>query len=351
MALDIVFLVDGSEASLLRFAEVKRQYPFAKKCVCVEQNIFKGRQAAAKVANTKMFYLIQHNVTLSDTFDFDFTPEKHDEGYIHYWAAGRITIISKRNAGATDTPVKYMTDQSDIILNQCDVVFISYDEPNAEENWAHLCSRVPNAKRIHGTKGIFNAHAEAAAMCETEHFFVVDGDTQLLDSFDFPGVITRYDADKYVHIWKCRNNSNGLEYGYGGLKLVNKAMFGRTRHSYVDMTTLLGDGVKVMDAVASKTIFNSDAFRAFRGAFRECAKLSSHVINNSDASLTSERLASWCAMAAGPFSVYVITGADLGRIYGAENVGDQTALQRINDFEWMKLIYDNACDELIGYPD
>ena len=43
-----------------------------------------------------------------------------------------------------------------------DVVFISYQEPNAEENWQALKQRVPVAKRVHGVKGIHNAHVKAA---------------------------------------------------------------------------------------------------------------------------------------------------------------------------------------------
>ena len=35
-------------------------------------------------------------------------------------------------------------------ISEYDVVFISYDEPNADENWAHLQSICPWAKRSHG---------------------------------------------------------------------------------------------------------------------------------------------------------------------------------------------------------
>jgi len=35
-----------------------------------------------------------------------------------------------------------------------DIIFISYNEPNADKNWLALKSRFPMAKRVHGIKGI-----------------------------------------------------------------------------------------------------------------------------------------------------------------------------------------------------
>ena len=39
-----------------------------------------------------------------------------------------------------------------------DFVFISFREPNCEENYENLLTQVPYAKRIHGVKGIHQAH-------------------------------------------------------------------------------------------------------------------------------------------------------------------------------------------------
>ena len=39
-----------------------------------------------------------------------------------------------------------------------DIIFLSYDEPNAEKNYADLCSKVPWAKRVHGVHGSDAAH-------------------------------------------------------------------------------------------------------------------------------------------------------------------------------------------------
>ena len=52
-----------------------------------------------------------------------------------------------------------------------DIVFLSYDEPNAEKNYADLLAKVPWAKRVHGVKGSDAAHKAAAAASETERLF------------------------------------------------------------------------------------------------------------------------------------------------------------------------------------
>ena len=38
------------------------------------------------------------------------------------------------------------------IIDQ-DIIFLSYDEPNAEKNYADLLSKFPWAKRVHGVEG------------------------------------------------------------------------------------------------------------------------------------------------------------------------------------------------------
>ena len=42
----------------------------------------------------------------------------------------------------------------------CDVFFLSYNEEFADENFELVQLVAPHAKRVHGIKGIFNAHKE-----------------------------------------------------------------------------------------------------------------------------------------------------------------------------------------------
>ena len=49
-------------------------------------------------------------------------------------------------------------------LKDLPVVFLSYDEPNADENFQYLLDNHPNAEnvhRVHGVKGFDAAHKEA----------------------------------------------------------------------------------------------------------------------------------------------------------------------------------------------
>ena len=61
-----------------------------------------------------------------------------------------------------------------------DVIFLSYDEPNADENWADLKSKVPWATRVHGIDGSDAAHRAAGEASNTERFILVDGDNKEL---------------------------------------------------------------------------------------------------------------------------------------------------------------------------
>ena len=35
-----------------------------------------------------------------------------------------------------------------------DIIFMSYQEPNADENWQRLVDKFPWARRVHGVKGL-----------------------------------------------------------------------------------------------------------------------------------------------------------------------------------------------------
>ena len=61
-------------------------------------------------------------------------------------------------------------------ITEYDVVFISYDEPNADENFADLLNKCPWAKRSHGVFGSDAAHKAAANLSETERFVGIDAD-------------------------------------------------------------------------------------------------------------------------------------------------------------------------------
>ena len=101
-----------------------------------------------------------------------------------------------------------------------DIIYLSYDEPNAEKNYADLCSKVPWAKRVHGVHGSDAAHKACARLSETDRFIIIDGDNTIDENFlnqelDFSEV---EHLESSVISWVARNQINGLMYGNGGIK-------------------------------------------------------------------------------------------------------------------------------------
>jgi hypothetical protein len=221
-----------------------------------------------------------------------------------------------------------------------EIFFISYQEPNADENWERLKSRFPTAQRIHGVKGIHQAHIAAAKRSFTKMFYVVDGDSIIADDFNFNYEVQKLEKG-HVHVWRSKNPVNGLVYGYGGVKLLPKVETINMDITRPDMTTSISKHFKSMQTISNITAFNTDPFNTWKSAFRECTKLSSRIIDRQKDSETAERLKVWCSIGKDkPFGEYAIAGALAGREYGIANKDNVDALKKINDFEWLQEYYE-----------
>lgn len=221
-----------------------------------------------------------------------------------------------------------------------DILFISYKELNAEKNWKSLKDKFPMAKRVHGIEGIHQAHIVAAKKSLTEMFWVVDGDAEILDSFDFSYKAHNNDL-KTVHVWRSLNPINSLEYGYGGVKLLPRKLTINMDLSKPDMTTSISSYFKPVKAISNITAFNTDEFSTWRSAFRECVKLSSKIIDRQKDDETEKRLKVWCTVGfEKPFGEFAIKGAKEGIKYGMQNRGNIEMLKKINDFNWLRDIFD-----------
>lgn len=233
-----------------------------------------------------------------------------------------------------------------------DVIFISYDEPNADENWELLLEKVPHAIRIDGIKGIPQAHIEAARQVSTSHFYCVDADNIIVDSFDFPDKTRIVDFqvdDKRIHVWRSQNIVNGLVYGYGGVKLFPTDHVEHIKEYSVDFTTsaAVRHGFKIQPDLASVTHFNTSSYNAWKSGFRECTKLASNIIHNGDPR-SLNRMNVWMSVgddvSHGNQCIY---GARMGALYGFKNQNNKEALNKINDFSWCKEYYKNR--KIIDY--
>ena len=165
-----------------------------------------------------------------------------------------------------------------------DIIFLSYDEPNAEKNYADLCAKVPWAKRVHGVKGSDAAHKACAALSETEYFVTVDADNIVDPKFleveiDLSALGL---TSENVFSWCGRVHVNGLMYGNGGLKLWTRKFVNEMKtHENSDPTDLKGKVEFCFDnryyqfnESYSESFTNSTPFQAWRAGFREGVKMS-----------------------------------------------------------------------------
>ncbi len=219
-----------------------------------------------------------------------------------------------------------------------DIVFLSYHEPNADARWELLKDRFPRAMRISDVDGLVFAHHSAAEVCKTRYFWVVDADNLICSSFDFSFKWDRQDHIRdRVAVWKAENSVNGLTYGYGGVKLLPRRAVLRVSTSVTDFTTSISNYFHVMDEVASITVINDSPYDAWRAGFRECVKLASGVIRESNSEENLDRLMHWQTYTQPvPNRAYVLMGAVAGDQYGTDHANDPMALGMINDWGWLR---------------
>jgi hypothetical protein len=308
-------------------------------------NLYDAYLEAIQRSTTDMFWVVWDDLNLKDNFKFDFEVPIWDTGYTHVFKNkihyDGVTLLSK-HAISSKKEIEYRSfvKKKEINIQSStklpfDIVFISYNESYAEENYKKLLLKYPTAKRIHGVKGIHKAHIEAAKIADSKMFWVVDADALILDSFDFNYEVASWDYN-VVHVWRSRNPINNLEYGYGGIKLLPTHLTLNMDLNKTDMTTSISPLFRTVEEVSNITYFNTDPFSTWRSAFRECVKLSSNVIDRQDVDETTNRLNVWCTEGKNSqFGEWAILGAIQGKEYGSKNIGNNDALILINDYDWL----------------
>jgi hypothetical protein len=346
-----IFYVSKQQVDTDSWQQFRRRFPSAQKI----ENV-KTLDDVKKKSFTKFFWLVWDDLIVTEDFAFDYRVEKWDETYIHVFLNGCVRdgiclfpksadIIQKE----FDHRFYFNKKELDIVASNpkpYDVVFISYNEPNAEENYQRLIKRFPRANRIHGISGIHNAHIAAAKLVTTEMFWVVDADAEIVDDFNFEiEYIPYYDAGNRlekistVHVWSSQNPINDLIYGYGGVKLLPTKLTLDMNLKSVDMTMSISEKFKVIEQISNFTQFNTDEFTTWRSAFRECVKLSRNLIDsNCDYhSETEHRLEIWETEGKDrPYGNFAIAGAKAGRTFGSQWWWNKEMLVKINDFDWLK---------------
>jgi hypothetical protein len=358
-----IFYISENTVNDLRWKSFSKKFPSARKL----ENVKSFNDIKVK-SFTKFFWIVWDDLEIVNDFVFDYRIPKWDEEYIHVYKNGKYydgVGLFPKNITVSDKEFKNRffiagKKEMDIIASNpypFDIFFMSYSEPNADENYKKLCDRFPRAKRVHGVKGIHQAHIKAAELSETEMFWVVDADAEIVPEFKFEfEQLPFYDRQRRdnfletVHVWTSKNPVNHLRYGYGGVKLLPKKLTLEMNTSKPDMTTSISDKFQVMKQVSNITAFNIDEFSTWRSAFRECVKLSSKSIDRNYDQETETRLKVWCTVGKNqPFGIYSIGGALAGYRYGTANVGDMEALTKINNFDWLMEEYNAWLPSLEAY--
>ena len=247
-----------------------------------------------------------------------------------------------------------------IKIAELDIIFLSYDEPNAEKNWADLKNKVPWAKRVHGILGSDAAHKECARISDTDRFITVDGDNTIKQEFldqvlDFD---THANLEKSVISWCGQNIINGLMYGNGGLKCWPKQyVLDMKTHENADPDNTNAQVDFCWDAqyiqqnsCFSLTHNNYTPKQAWRAGFREGVKLS---LNRGERIAHSEFLKGH-PKNLNMLYIWTMVGSDVKNgdwaIYGAREGLEMTMLSdwdyvNVRDFTHLDEIWANR-DEL-----
>ena len=169
-------------------------------------------------------------------------------------------------------------------VTDCDIIYLSYDEPNAEKNYADLLTKVPWAKRVHGVEGSDAAHKACANLSDTDRFITIDGDNIVEQSFiqQELDLSDHQQLENCVISWCGKNVINGLLYGNGGIKCWPKEFVLNMKthenaesdnpHAQVDFCW---DVQYIQQNSWFSTVYNNDTpYQAWRAGFREGCKMS-----------------------------------------------------------------------------
>ena len=214
-----------------------------------------------------------------------------------------------------------------------DVIFISYDEPEAEVNWKKLQDKCSRAKRVHGVEGMENALAAAAELSSTPWYFCVFGKTELYPGFDFTFQPDYFQQPKH-YIFYSMNRVNKLVYGEMAVIMYNCNLILDNRDQEFGLDYTLSFPHEVIPIISTYGNFNTSPYHTWRTAFREVSKL--YDMQEKSPSVETEyRINIWETVAEGDYAEWALTGAQDGKEF-YQKYKDDFAFRK-NSFNWQWL--------------
>ena len=297
----------------------------------ITKTLFELKDPMQAYNGSKTFYQWMVNKDLANTQLPNFYPSFWEDEKLYTWGKTRDIMLMPG-----DRQLKQFYDIDRCVhfdleydVRPIDIIFLSYDEPNAEKNWKKLKERFPRAKRSHGVKGRTQAYHTAASMSETDYFFAVFPTIEIADDFDFEFQPDRL-REACHYIFHCKNPVNGLEYGHRAVILYNKHLCLSTIHPRLDFT--LSQPHTVVPKLCGISHFNTTPEISWRVAFREVIKL----CEMEPTVESRHRLKKWCELGISDHAEWVQKGALDAVEYYKENNGDKTALMLSYELSWLK---------------
>jgi hypothetical protein len=251
-----------------------------------------------------------------------------------------------------------MTELIDI--TELDCIYLTYDEPQADDFYAKIRSNIPWVKRVHGIKGSDAAHKAAAEASDTKRFILIDGDNLPHWEFFNEQLRLNYVNKDCVFRWRAINYVNGLTYGNGGISSWTKAYVENMRSHEAtdgsDSTTVefcFDSNYWAMHDVYSTTHPHGSRYHAWRAGFREGVKL---CLDQGRRLTPAEFEKAWLGNRRN-LEIWCTVGNDvdhgdwaiMGARYGAWRVmfDDSWDHTEVRDFDKLAEIYENFQDKYI----
>ena len=213
----------------------------------------------------------------------------------------------------------------DYNVKPMDIVFISYDEPKAEERFNKLKSKFPRAKWSKGVVGQTLAYMSAAMMSETDYFFAVFPKIDIVEDFNFDFQPDRM-KNPCHYIFDCYNEVIDCTYGHDGVILYNKQLVMETIKPGLDFT--LSKPVTVVPILSAINKLDETSLLAWRTAFREVLKLKLQIPTVE----SRYRLKKWTTLGKGDNAQWVYLGAK----DALQFIEDKNDVRKSYDFDWIK---------------
>lgn len=249
-------------------------------------------------------------------------------------------------------------------LRDFPLIYLSYDEPWADDGFAQVQSVRPDAQRVHGVEGLHAAHLAAADAAGSPYFLTVDADTALLPGFAEATVPSAYLTPDMQPYWPARNVVNGIISGNGCIKLWPQALIARMRSheaapkgrvSLDSDIPLIEPGVTrlvPMPGCYAMVDPAKTAFHAFRAGFRETfflawLKQKFDIRGTGKGIPLAEILGIWCNLGRqAENGTWLIYGARLGYFAALNWAAFDPRL--VNDYSWFNRFWHDHVTPRIG---